>query len=81
MDNILDPSPILEVGFGFWSSKVLLSAVKLEVFTKLGDRFGDFEVNLLEDNSLESRKGKLKEVIDSRGKEHLLSCCTFNTVL
>ena len=38
MDTRPDPSPILEVGFGFWSSKVLLTAVKLEVFTKLGDR-------------------------------------------
>ncbi|MFC4307803.1 methyltransferase [Steroidobacter flavus] len=27
---------ILEVGFGFWPSKVLLTAVELEVFTKLG---------------------------------------------
>lgn len=27
---------ILEVGFGFWPSKVLLTAVQLEVFTKLG---------------------------------------------
>ncbi|HEY9700229.1 MAG TPA: methyltransferase [Trichocoleus sp.] len=33
-----DPSRILEVGFGFFASKVLLTAVKLEVFTKLGDR-------------------------------------------
>jgi predicted O-methyltransferase YrrM len=35
---VLDPSRILEVGFGFWSSKVLLTAVELEVFTKLGDQ-------------------------------------------
>lgn len=33
-----DPTRILEVGFGFWSSKVLLTAVELEVFTTLGDR-------------------------------------------
>ena len=38
MDTRLDPSPILEVGFGFWSSKVLLTAIKLEVFTQLSDR-------------------------------------------
>jgi hypothetical protein len=31
-------SRILETGFGFWPSKVLLTAVKMEVFTKLGDR-------------------------------------------
>lgn len=29
---------ILEVGMGFWSSKVLLTAVELEVFTVLGDK-------------------------------------------
>jgi hypothetical protein len=33
-----DPSRILEVGFGFWASKVLLTAVELDVFTKLSDR-------------------------------------------
>jgi Dimerisation domain/O-methyltransferase domain len=33
-----DPSRILEVGFGFWASKVLLTAVEMEVFTKLDDR-------------------------------------------
>ena len=32
----LDPSHILEVGSGFWASKTLLSAVELELFTKLG---------------------------------------------
>ncbi|MFQ5651456.1 MAG: methyltransferase [bacterium] len=36
MNNKPDPSHILEVGFGFWGSKVLLTAVELEVFTKLG---------------------------------------------
>src|SRR6266568_5113679 len=34
----LDPSPILQTAFGFWSSKVLLTAVEFGVFTKLGDR-------------------------------------------
>jgi hypothetical protein len=38
MNNTPNPSHILEVGFGFWSSKVLLTAVKLEVFTTLADR-------------------------------------------
>ena len=37
MNNSIDPSHILETGFGFWGSKVLLTAVELEVFTKLGD--------------------------------------------
>jgi hypothetical protein len=32
-----DHSAILETAFGFWSSKVLLSAVELDLFTKLGD--------------------------------------------
>ncbi len=34
-DNI-GMSKIMEVGFGFWASKVLLTAVELEVFTRLG---------------------------------------------
>jgi hypothetical protein len=33
-----NPFRILETGFGFWPSKVLLTAVKMEVFTRLGDR-------------------------------------------
>ena len=41
MQNInpqLDPGPILQTAFAFWSSKVLLTAVEFGVFTKLGDR-------------------------------------------
>ncbi len=34
----LDPSPILQTAFSFWSSKVLLTAVEFGVFTKLGGR-------------------------------------------
>lgn len=34
----MDPSNILQLGFGFWSSKVLLSAVKLGVFTTLAKK-------------------------------------------
>jgi hypothetical protein len=33
-----DPAHILKVGFGFFGSKALLSAVELELFTVLGDR-------------------------------------------
>lgn len=33
-----DPSPILQTAFGFWASKVLLTAVEFDVFTKLGTR-------------------------------------------
>ncbi len=33
----LDPSHIMQVGMGFWASKSVLSAVELEVFTRLGD--------------------------------------------
>jgi hypothetical protein len=32
----LDPSHIMQVGAGYWASKTLLSAVELELFTKLG---------------------------------------------
>jgi hypothetical protein len=38
MNPSLDPSPILQTAFGFWNSKVLLTAVELGVFTKLGNR-------------------------------------------
>lgn len=43
MSEQLDPSrvtpeKIMEVGMAFWPSKILLSAVELELFTKLGDR-------------------------------------------
>ena len=34
----LDPSAILHTAFAFWSSKVLLTAVELGVFTQLGHR-------------------------------------------
>jgi len=34
----LDPAPILQTAFAFWSSKVLLTAVDFGVFTKIGNR-------------------------------------------
>jgi hypothetical protein len=34
----LDPGPIVQTAFAFWSSKVLLTAVEFGVFTKLRDR-------------------------------------------
>src|SRR5215212_5588369 len=34
----LSPARIMETGMAFWPAKVLLSAVKLGVFTDLGDR-------------------------------------------
>jgi hypothetical protein len=34
----VDPSHIMQVGIGFWASKVLLTAVKLEIFTRLAVR-------------------------------------------
>src|SRR3984893_11006527 len=34
----LDPGPILQTAFAFWSSKVLLTAVEFDTFTKLGNR-------------------------------------------
>jgi SAM-dependent methyltransferase len=33
-----DPSTILQTAFAFWSSKVLLTAVEMGLFTRLGDR-------------------------------------------
>jgi hypothetical protein len=37
MSEQVDPSHIMQVGMGFFASKTLLSAVELELFTKLGD--------------------------------------------
>jgi hypothetical protein len=34
----IDPSPILQTAFGFWNSKVLLTAVEFGVFTTLAQR-------------------------------------------
>ncbi len=34
----VDPSHIMNIGLGFWASKILLTAVKLELFTKLALR-------------------------------------------
>ena len=36
MPQELDPSAILQLAFGYWPSKTLLSAVELELFTQLG---------------------------------------------
>jgi hypothetical protein len=38
IDPELDHGPILETAFAFWRSKVLLTAVEFDVFTKLGSR-------------------------------------------
>jgi hypothetical protein len=35
---VTDHSAILQTAFGFWSSKVLLTAIEFDVFTTLGDR-------------------------------------------
>src|SRR5919198_2810360 len=37
MSEQIDPSHVMQVGMGFWSSKTLLSAVELELFTELSD--------------------------------------------
>ena len=33
-----DPSSILQTAFGFWSSKVLLTAVEMDLFSRLGSQ-------------------------------------------
>ena len=38
MAELPDVNPILQTAFAFWSSKVLLTAVELSLFTRLGDR-------------------------------------------
>ena len=37
------PERIMEVGLGFWSSKVLLSAIELGLFTELAKEPADLE--------------------------------------
>src|SRR5688572_12940042 len=34
----IDPSKILQIGFGFWPAKVLLTAVKLDLFSLLSGK-------------------------------------------
>src|SRR5882724_7897914 len=36
--SVHDPAPILQAAFAFWTSKVLLTAVEMGVFTTLGSR-------------------------------------------
>src|SRR6476469_2301310 len=36
-DIVISPAKIMHVGFAFWSSKVLLTAVKLDLFSLLSD--------------------------------------------
>src|SRR5438552_7536105 len=38
MSTELNPSAILQTAFGFWNSKVLLTAVEFGLFSKLGQR-------------------------------------------
>ena len=38
MSEQLDPTHIMETGWGFWASKVLLTAVEVDLFTTLGDK-------------------------------------------
>jgi hypothetical protein len=38
MNSALDPSTILQTAFGFWNSKVLLTAVEMGLFTKLANQ-------------------------------------------
>ena len=36
--NDLSPEKIMQLGMAFWGSKTLLSAVELEIFTKLAQQ-------------------------------------------
>jgi hypothetical protein len=40
-ETVLSPYPIMQLGLGFWSSKVLLSAVELGLFTALAEQPAD----------------------------------------
>src|SRR6266516_2134864 len=43
MSDELTPDNIMQLGFGFWSSKTLLSAVELGVFSELAEKALDLE--------------------------------------
>jgi hypothetical protein len=36
--NQTSPSSIMQIGTGFWASKILLSAIKFQLFTKLAEQ-------------------------------------------
>ncbi len=49
MSNAPNPAHILQLGLGFWASKTLLSAVELDLFTRVADRprpLAELEVEL-----------------------------------
>ena len=54
MSAQVDPSHIMKVGMGFWESKTLLSAVELDLFTKLGSG-GMTAEQIAEDLDLDDR--------------------------
>ena len=54
MSAQVDPSHIMQVGMGFWGSKTLLSAVELDLFTKLGSD-GMTAEQIAEDLGLDDR--------------------------
>jgi DNA-binding IclR family transcriptional regulator len=37
MQGEISPDHILQIGFGFWASKTLLSAVELDLFSRLAE--------------------------------------------
>ena len=51
----LDPSQIMQIGMGFWGSRTLLSAVELELFTRLGEREGMTAAEIRETLGLHAR--------------------------
>jgi O-methyltransferase domain/Dimerisation domain len=54
MDQQISPDAILQLGFGFWGSKALLSAVELGLFTTLGEGPRSAE-ELIERHGLQTR--------------------------
>src|SRR5713101_935857 len=57
MSDELTPDNIMQLGFGFWSSKTLLSAVELGVFAELAEKLLDLET-LRERLSLHPRSAR-----------------------
>jgi len=57
MSNQITPDRIMQVGFGFWASKTLLSAVELGLFTELAKSPAD-EKSLAKKFNLHSRSSR-----------------------
>ena len=60
--NQIDPSKIMQIGMGFWASKILLTAVNLQLFTHLAN--GNLSAKEIQ-NKLDLNKRSLFDFLDT----------------